>query len=107
MHQYAYTGKGKTIHSCGQLEWYKNDANNKSIKVPGSLQSIETNDGGYATIPINIKVSLPYVQIQPYTDEEWDTLLPHIILTSDVDWDPTVLDHTLASLALPRMLAIS
>ena len=27
MHQYAYTGKGKTIHSCGQLEWYKNDVN--------------------------------------------------------------------------------
>ena len=22
MHQYSYLGKGKTIHSCGQLEWY-------------------------------------------------------------------------------------
>ena len=26
MHQYAYTGKGGTIHSSGQLEWYGNDA---------------------------------------------------------------------------------
>jgi hypothetical protein len=25
MHQYAYTGKGKTIHSCGQLEWYSQE----------------------------------------------------------------------------------
>jgi hypothetical protein len=92
MHQYAYTGKGKTIHSCGQLEWYKNDVNNKSIKVPGGLQRIQTNDG-YA-IPINIKEGLPYVQIRPYMDAERDTL-PHVILTSDMDWDPTILDHTL------------
>jgi hypothetical protein len=57
------------------------------------MTSIQTNDG-YA-IPINAKDGLPYVQIRPYhTDEEWDTLL-HVILTSDVDWDPTVLEHTL------------
>jgi hypothetical protein len=92
LHQYVYTGKGKTIHSCGQLEWYKNDVDDKSIKVPGGLQRIQTNDG-YA-IPINVKEGLPYVQIRPYTDKEWDTL-PHVILTSDEDWDPTVLDHTL------------
>jgi hypothetical protein len=93
MHQsYAYTGKGKTIHSCGQSELYKNNLNDKSIKVPGGLQRIQTNDG-YA-ISINVKNGLPYVQIRPYTDEEWDTL-PHLILTSDVDWDPMVLEHTL------------
>jgi hypothetical protein len=39
---------------------------------------------------------LPYIHIRPYTDEEW-TWLPHVILTSDVDWDPTVLDHDLTS----------
>jgi hypothetical protein len=94
MLQYAYTGKGKPIHSCGQLlEWYKNDVNYKLIKVPGGLQRIQTNDGH--AIPINVKEGLPYVQMEPYTDEEWDTFLPHVILTSDVDWDPTVLDHTL------------
>jgi hypothetical protein len=73
MHQYVYTGKGKTIHSCGQLEWYKNDVNDKSIKVPGGLQRIQTNDS-YA-IPINVKDGLPYVQVRPYTDEEWDSHL--------------------------------
>lgn len=30
----------------------------------------------------------------PYMDAEWDTP-PHVILTSDVEWDPTVLDHNL------------
>ena len=33
LHQYAYTGQGKTIHSSGQLEWYKNDVNDKSIEI--------------------------------------------------------------------------
>ena len=44
MHQYVLLGERKTIHSCGQLEWYKNDVNDKSLKV-GGLQRITTNDG--------------------------------------------------------------
>ena len=32
--------------------------------------------------------------MRPYTDNEWDSL-PHIILTSDVNWDPTVMDNDL------------
>ena len=35
MHQYAHTGKGKTIHSCGQMEAFKIDVNDKSMKVGG------------------------------------------------------------------------
>ncbi len=57
MHQYAYTGQGKTIHSSGQLEWYKNDVNNKSMKVSGGLQCILTNDG--YVVPISIRDGLP------------------------------------------------
>jgi hypothetical protein len=38
MHQYAYTGKGGTIHSSGQLEWCGNDVNNCSIKIDGGRQ---------------------------------------------------------------------
>ena len=29
----------------------------------------------------------------PYSSKEWDTL-PHVILTSDIDWDTSVLDST-------------
>jgi hypothetical protein len=92
LHQYAYIGHGKSIHSCGQMEWYKNDVNDHSIKVNGGLQCIKTLDG--YVHPINIHHGLPYVKMRPYTDVEWETL-PHVIWTGDTDWDPTVLDHTL------------
>ena len=39
MNQYAYTGKGKSIHSCEQLEAHKQMVHDKSIKV-GGKQSI-------------------------------------------------------------------
>ncbi len=35
MHQYAYTGKGKSIHSCAQLEAHKQTVHDKSMKVGG------------------------------------------------------------------------
>ncbi len=35
---------------------------------------------------------LPYIALCPYTDDKWETL-PHIILTSNIDWDPIVLDY--------------
>jgi hypothetical protein len=38
MHQYTYTGKGSTIHSSGQLEWWGNNVNNHSIKIEGGRQ---------------------------------------------------------------------
>ena len=88
LHQYTYTGQDKTIHSLGQLEWYKNNVNDKSIKVAGGLQHILTNDG--YVIPISIRDGLPYVALHPFTDEEWDSL-PHDILTGDTHWDPSVL----------------
>jgi len=66
LHQYAYTGQGKTIHSSGQLEWYKNDINDKSVKVACSSQRILMNDG--YVIPINIRDGLPYIALHPYTD---------------------------------------
>ena len=91
LHQYAYTGKGKTIHSSGQLEWHKQYVDDKSIKV-GGKQHIRTLDG--YIIPLDIKSGLPYVPMRPFTDAEWDAL-PHVILTGDADWNPSVLDHSL------------
>jgi hypothetical protein len=37
VHQYALLGKGSSIHSPSQLEWYKSNVNDKSIHVPGFL----------------------------------------------------------------------
>ena len=36
MNEYAYYGKGHTIHSSGQIEWHKNTVDDKSVKVGGS-----------------------------------------------------------------------
>jgi hypothetical protein len=38
MHQYAYTGRGSTIHASGQLKWCGNDVNNCSIKIDSGRQ---------------------------------------------------------------------
>ena len=43
------------------------------------------------TIPITIKSRLPYISVRPFTDSEWK-VLSYINLTSNVDWDPSVLD---------------
>jgi hypothetical protein len=90
MHQYALQNKGYTIHSPCQFGWYKNGVNDKSIHVPGGLQCIQTLDG--YIIPLSINDCLAPLAIWPCTDHEWDNL-PHVILTSELEWDPSVLDH--------------
>src|SRR5687768_2734855 len=89
MHQYAYAGKGMTIYSCGQLEAHKQAVHDKSIKV-GGKQRIETLDG--YIIPLNIRNGLPFMTIRLYSDTEWESL-PQVVLTADIDWNPSILDH--------------
>jgi hypothetical protein len=90
MHQYAHSPTSKTIHSSAQMEAYKADVNDKSTKIPGGLQRIKNLDG--FVVPLNIRAALPYMKIRPYTDPEWDTL-PHITLTGDNMWNPSILDN--------------
>jgi hypothetical protein len=66
MHQYAYTGKGGTIHSSGQLEWCGNDINDRSIKIDSGRQRLTTPDG--YVIPIDVRRGLPYITMHPSTD---------------------------------------
>jgi hypothetical protein len=63
MHQYAYTGKGGTIHSSGQLKWCGNNVNDHSIKIEGGRQRLTTPDG--YVIPIDVRRGLPYITMQP------------------------------------------
>ena len=60
MYQYAYAGKGKSIHSCAQLEAHKQTVHDKSKKM-GGKQRIETLDG--YIIPLNVRSGLPYMTI--------------------------------------------
>jgi len=87
---YTMLTKEPTIHYPCQFEWYKNDVKDKSIIVPGGHQHIQTVVG-YST-PLNIKDGISHLSIDPYTDHKWDNL-PHAICTSELEWDPSVLDH--------------
>jgi hypothetical protein len=44
MNQYTFYGRGRTIHSLGQIEAYKNLVNDRSMRVEGGQQSIVTVD---------------------------------------------------------------
>ena len=89
--EYAYHGKGPTIHASGQLEHYGIDVNDKSRKIDGGLQRLVTPEGYF--IPLDIVNGLVRLKLRPFTDHEWDTL-PMVIMTADREWDPNVLDDT-------------
>ena len=82
MHQYAYHGKGKTIHSSTQIENYGNVVDDRPAKVPGGQQCIKILDG--YVLPLQIRAGFVYLDMQPPFDEELASL-PYVILTSDVD----------------------
>ena len=90
MHQYAYFGQGKTIHSCCQLEHYQNNICDKSRKAKGGKQRMVTLEGH--VIPFQIRGGLPYMEMSVPNDEDMKSL-PHVIITSDMDWDPSILDN--------------
>ena len=80
MNEYACYGKGHTIHSSGQIEWFKNSVDDMSVQV-GGKQRICTIDG-YA-VPLTCRGGLMYLSI---LGKPTDTG-PH-------EWDPSVLDYT-------------
>ena len=88
--EYAYLGKGSSIHSSGQLDWFKTNVDEQSVKV-GGTQLITTMDG--YSVPLLIKDGLAYAtSLGRPTDQDMDTY-PHVFSTSPDEWDPSVLDH--------------
>ena len=88
--EYAYLGKGSSIHSLGQREWFKTLVDEKSIKV-GGTQLITTLDG--YSVPLLIRDGLAYAtSLGRPTDQDMDTY-PHVFFTFPDEWDPSVLDH--------------
>ena len=71
MHEYAYYGRGNTIHSPGQIEWFQNTCDDKSFHV-GGKQVINFLDG-YST-PLQCRTGLMYMSLlgQP-TDADLNT----------------------------------
>ncbi len=104
MHEYAYYGRGSTIHSPGQIEWFKNICDDKSCQVGG--KQVITFLDGYAT-PLQCRSGLIYMALlgKP-TDEDLETY-PHVLLTSPHEWDPSVLDYTHPDVSADPPWAIS
>src|SRR6056300_1198686 len=92
LNQAANTGRGQTILSSIQMEAFGVNVDDKSIKV-GGKQCISTPDG--FEIPLDIQNGLAYIKMRPPTDRELASDIPHVVLTSDKDWDPSVLDHSI------------
>ena len=91
MNEYACYGKGHTIHSSGQIEWFKNSVDDRSVQA-GGKQRICTIDG-YA-MPLTCRGGLMYLSIlgKP-TDKDLERY-PAVHLTGPHEWDHSVLDYT-------------
>ena len=90
MNEYAYNGRGHSIHSSGQIEWYTNTVDDKSVQV-GGQQIIVTIDG--YSMPLVCKGRLMYLQLQGIPTDQDLQNYPSVHLTSPHEWDPSVLDY--------------
>ena len=90
MNEYAYYGKGHSIHSSGQIEWYTNTVDDKSGQL-GGQQKIVTIYG--YSMPLVCKSGLMYLKFQGIpTDKNFQTY-PSVHLTIPKEWVPSVLDY--------------
>ena len=91
MNEYAYYGRGHSIHSAGQIEWYTNTMDDKSVQV-GGQQRIITIDG--YSMPLVCKGGLMYLELKVIpTDKDLQTYPSVHLSTSPHEWDLTVLDY--------------
>ena len=90
MNEDVYYGRGYSIHSSGQIEWYTNTVDDKSVQV-GGQQRIMIIDG--YSMPLVCKGGLMYLELRRIpTDKDLQTY-PSVHLTSPHEWDPSVLDY--------------
>ena len=91
MNEYACYVKEHTIHSSGQIEWFKNSVDDRSVQG-GGKQRICTIDG--YTMPLTCRGGLMYLSIlgKP-TDKDLERY-PAVHLTGPHEWDSSVLDYT-------------
>ena len=91
MNEYACNGNGQTIHSSGQIEWFKNSVDDRSVQVGGKPR-ICTIDG-YA-MPLACRGGLMYLSIRGKPTDKYLGRYPAVHLTGPHEWDPSVLDYT-------------
>ena len=92
LHQYALIPGSQTIHSSTQMEQFGLCVDDHAV-AHGGTQTITTHDD--YTLLVDFVNGLPYLPMQPFTNNKWDTL-PHICLTSDAEWSTDTLDHVIS-----------
>ena len=90
MNEYAYYGRGHSIHSSHQIEWYTNTVDDESVQV-GGQKRIVTIDG--YSMPLVCKGGLMYLPLQGIPTDQKVQNYPSVHLTSPHKWDPSVLDY--------------
>ena len=98
MNEYACYGKGHTIHSSGQIEWFKNSVYDRSVQV-GGKQRICTIDA----MPLTCTGGLMYLSIlgRP-TDKDLERY-PAVHLTGPILQSRTILIHLMMGSLLGPM----
>ena len=91
MTEYACYGKGHTIHSSGQIEWFKNSVDDRSVQV-GGKQRICTIDG--YSMPLTCRGGLMYLSFHGKPADKDLERYPAVHLTGPHEWDPSILDYT-------------
>ena len=89
MSQYAYSPKGKTIHSKSQLESFGCSVHDSALRA-GGKQCIYTPEG--YVIPLHVRHGLFHMDMQPPTDDDLHNH-PHVFLTADSPWNPDNVDE--------------
>ena len=90
MNEYTFYGRGHSIHSFVQLEWYTNTVDDKSVQVGGQQRKVTID--GYS-MPFVCKGGLMYLQLQGIPADRGLQNYPSVHLTSPHEWDPSVLDY--------------
>ena len=88
MNECTCYGTGHRIHSSGQLEWYTNSVDDKSVHI-GGQQRILTIDG--YSMPLVCKGGLMYLEFLGIPTEKDLQTYPSVLLTRPYEWDPSVL----------------
>ena len=76
MHEYAYYGRGNTIHSPGQIEWFQNTCDDKSFHVGG--KQVINFLVGYST-PLQCRTGLMYMSLLGQPTDADLTTYPHVV----------------------------
>ena len=89
--QYAISEKGETLHSAAQLESFGISTGDEFDLLADGPHIITTKC--QREIPAEIINGLVYMEMRPYTEDEF-TQLPHIQMTSEMEWDPITMRNT-------------